>query len=240
MFNWVIIMKNNTTFKIIILVIGILGYLFIGVKNMSPKVTVTFIFCWTIFILAALFVLSPEIKELVFKKDRLELKRYKQKVDKALVEYDEFKNTIYPLLEASMAQIVSVRYLQMPPKSSVMISYVPLVERAIRAEKLDQPEIRELLKAIKAMTLYGFSVELGKIADKSSGGKIEQTSVESVIKTGLEEDYSKKVYVHTDEIDVDFVALDSIAQELPDNPDKHRYERRLKQLEDFYNRYYVD
>ncbi len=194
----------------------------------------------TIGVVAFLIIDSQDIKRIVMNNKGVAIEKQQEKIDKALVEYDEFKNTIYPLLEASMAQIVSVRYLQMPPKSSVMISYVPLVERAIKAEKLDQPEIRELLKAIKAMTLYGFSVELGKIADKSSGGKIEQTSVESLIKTGLEEDYSKKVYVHTDEIDVDFAALDSIAQELPDNPDKHRYERRLKQLEDFYNQYYVD
>lgn len=194
----------------------------------------------TIGLVAFLIIDSPDIKKIVMNNKGVAIEKQQEKIDKALVEYDEFKNTIYPLLEASMAQIVSVRYLQMPPKSSVMISYVPLVEKAIKSEELDKPEIRELLKAIKAMTLYGFSVELGKIADKSSNGQIEQISVERLINTGLEEDYSKKVYVHTDEIDVNFDALNSIAKNLPDNPDKRRFENRLKQLKSFYKQYYAN
>lgn len=55
---------------------------------MRASAIVTFVFCWTAFVLGVLFAFSPEIKRLVFRKDRLELERYKQQVNKALVEYD--------------------------------------------------------------------------------------------------------------------------------------------------------
>ena len=206
---------------------------------MPAKVVISFIFCWTFFVLGILFIFSPEIKRIAFGKDKLEMERFREKVDKALVEYDEFKKTIYPLLEASMGQIVSVRYLQMPPKSSVMLSYIPLVEQVINKEHLTQPEIQELFQAVKAMTLYGFSVELGKIADKASDGKIKQTEVEELVNSALEGDYSKNVYVNQDDIYVDFKGLNEISKQLPSNVDKDRYDRRLKQLTNFYNKYYV-
>ena len=166
------------------------------------------------------------------------MERFEAKVDKALVEYDEFKDTIYPLLEASMGQIVSVRYAQMPPKSSVMTSYVPLVEKAIKSEKIDQPEMKELLKAVKAMTLFGFGVELGIIARKATNNKIEQVQIEDCINSGIEDDYSKEKYVNDDEAYVDLDTLKSYAKQIPTGPYKRRYEEKLLSLEKFYKKYY--
>ena len=129
---------------------------------MSPKVTVTFISCWTIFILAALFVLSPEIKELVFKKDRLELKRYKQKVDKALVEYGEFKNTIYPLLEVVMTSIIFNGYLSVSSRSANLVDFLKRIENLPLDIDAD-PQMQKLITAVKVMTLLSILKNLKRV-----------------------------------------------------------------------------
>lgn len=188
---------------------------------------------WVLAIALLAFLWLPGIKEFTSKWFSLN-----KKIDEVLVDYDEFKKTIYPLLEASMGQIVSVLYLQMPPKSSVMTSYVPLVEKAMRKENITQSEMVELLRAVKSMTLYGFSVELGAIASRASNRKIEQQTIENKVHHGLENDYSKRNYVNEDEIAVDFDFLDKVATELPEGKDKIRYENRLKDFRNFYNRYF--
>lgn len=228
MFNWVIIMKNNTTFKIIILVIGILGYLFIGVKNMSPKVTVTFISCWTIFILAALFVLSPEIKELVFKKDRLELKRYKQKVDKALVEYGEFKNTIYPLLEVVMTSIIFNGYLSVSSRPANLVDFLKRIENLPLDIDAD-PQMQKLITAVKVKTIDAYAAELISIRQSNN----LDTNIDNCISVKYPR-FDDKHYLNVDDVIVDFEKLKESGEDFSDDFEKRRYLNVIKQMKEFY------
>lgn len=222
---WVMFMESNEKYKIAILVISVLGYLFIGVRNIPPKITITFIFCWTIFILAALFVFSPEIKELVFRKDRLELKRYKQKVDKALVEYDEFKETIYPLLEIILGEISNVRALNIGANPEILMDFTSRAEAI--ADKQSQQDLKPLIEASKSAVLHAFGVKLNKI---TSGG----VPTDVYINTGLTT-YEKKYHVDPEKIFVDEDGLRKIGENINDLAKKRLFMNTLNELMEYYN-----
>lgn len=190
---------------------------------------------WTFWAVFSIFLWLPEIKSIFIGKRGAGMERFEKKLDKALVEYDEFRQTIYPLLEASLAQIISVRYVEMPPKSSVMIDYVPRITKVLDKGGFDLMEARELLEAVKSMTLYGIGVELGIIASKYG---VKQTDVENCISSGLEDDYSKTQYVNTDEIGIDFDKLEEYSTGISNIVDRQRYEKKLDELRKFYAKYY--
>lgn len=224
----VMYMKNNIV-KTVIAMISLAGYgcIFSGVTQMSASVTVTFVFCWTAFVLGILFAFSPEIKRLVFKKDRLELERYKQQVDKALVEYDEFKKTIYPLLELSLSSIVSRHYFGGGPKSEEYDKLIQNSEKIIEHNNFDN--LKPLLLASKAFLLNSIAAELSTIEQTELGAD----NSKNYINDGFQE-YSDSRYINPDEVYVNIDRLKEIKDSLPDNSNKKKYASRLKLLEKVY------
>lgn len=224
----VMYMKNNIV-KTVIAMISLAGYgcIFSGVTQMSASVTVTFVFCWTAFVLGILFAFSPEIKRLVFKKDRLELERYKQQVDKALVEYDEFKKTIYPLLELSLSSIVSRHYFGGGPKSEEYDKLIQNSEKIIEHNNFDN--LKPLLLASKAFLLNSIAAELSTIEQTELGAD----NSKNYINDGFQE-YSDSRYINPDEVYVNIDRLKEIKDSLPDNSNKKKYTSRLKLLEKVY------
>jgi len=221
-------MKNNIV-KTVIAMISLAGYgcIFSGVTQMSASVTVTFVFCWTAFVLGILFAFSPEIKRLVFKKDRLELERYKQQVDKALVEYDEFKKTIYPLLELSLSSIVSRHYFGGGPKSEEYDKLIQNSEKIIEHNNFDN--LKPLLLASKAFLLNSIAAELSTIEQTELG----TDNSKNYINDGFQE-YSDSRYVNPDEVYVNIDRLKEVKDSLPNNANKKKYASRLKLLEKVY------
>jgi hypothetical protein len=232
MFLGDIYMKINLA-KTIILVIGVLGYICLGVKHMSASVTTTFIFCWTAFVLGALFAFSPEIKRLVLKKDRLELEHFRQQVDKVLVEYDEFKKTVYPLLEIALGQVDSTGYLNVGPKSGTLVDFVERTENLINSGNYDD-KLFPLLEGAKAQTLSAFSNELSLIVSNLNG----IPSPKNYIYDGLENDYSKDRYANKDDAYVNFEKLNNIGESIPNSSTQKRYFEKLKKLKSFYDNNY--
>lgn len=224
----VMYMKNNIV-KTVIAMISLAGYgcIFSGVTQMSASVTVTFVFCWTAFVLGILFAFSPEIKRLVFKKDRLELERYKQQVDKALVEYDEFKKTIYHLLELSLSSIVSRHYFGGGPKSEEYDKLIQNSEKIIEHNNFDN--LKPLLLASKAFLLNSIAAELSTIEQTELG----TDNSKNYINDGFQE-YSDSRYVNPDEVYVNIDRLKEVKDSLPNNANKKKYASRLKLLEKVY------
>lgn len=227
-------MKNNII-RAIIAVVGLVGYywLFIGASQMKASVIITFIFCWTAFVLGTLFFFSPEIKRLVFKKDRLELDRYKQQVDKALVEYDEFKETIYPLLEITLGQIASAGRFGGGPKSTTLVDFVKETEKLINSGNYDNEKLTPILDGAKAQVLSEFGTELNIISGKTTG----DSTPSSYISSGTE-DLSREKYADKENAYIDFKSLKKIENGMSEGPAKQKYSSKLKQLKEFYDQYY--
>lgn len=203
---------------------------------MPGNVLFAFVFCWTAFVLGVLFAFSPEIKRIIFKKDMVEFERYKQKVDKALVEYDEFKKTIYPLLEFSLGQLVGNRYMSSAPKTEVLLDYLPRVRRMIDEQNYKDSRILDLYEVVKSITLEQFATELNLIA--VHGLQISGDSkVLDMIRTGLASDYSLHELVDKDEIWIDFDGLSQYEEKLSGSY-KGRFHRKLESLRKFYNQYF--
>lgn len=218
-------MKNNIV-KAFIAAIALAGYscIFNGVTRMSASVTVTFIFCWTAFVLGVLFAFSPEIKRFVFRKDRLELERYKQKIDKALVEYDEFKETIYPLLEIVLGEISNVGAFGIGANPEILMDFTSRAEAI--ADKQSQRKLKPLIEASKSAVLHAFWVKLNKI---TNGG-----IPVAYIGTGLTT-YEKKHYVDPEKIFVDEDGLRKIGENISDLAKKRLFINTLNELMEYYN-----
>ena len=222
-------MKNDTT-KIAVFVIAIVGYgrILSGVKQMSASVTMTFIFCWTAFILGSLFAFSPEIKRLVFRKDRLELDRYKQQVDKVLVEYDEFKKTIYPLLKITMSEIAFDNYLGVPARPDDMIDFLSRVKKLSPSFTNDE-SVRKLIKAVEVKTIASFNDQLAFMREHN-GLEISSSKYVKI----KYPDFSSDDDLDENSVGVDFVGLEESANKFQDFSEKARYKRKIKQLKQFY------
>ncbi|MBB1086390.1 hypothetical protein [Limosilactobacillus fastidiosus] len=219
-------MKNNVV-RMVIYIMAVIGYgcIFYGVKQMSASVTVTFIFCWTAFVLGTLFIFSPEIKRLIFKKDRLELERYKHKVDKALVEYDEFKETIYPLLEIILGEISNVRALNIGANPEILMDFTSRVEAI--ADKQSQKELKPLIEAAKSAVLHAFGVKLNIITSGS-------VPTDVYIGTGLTT-YEKKYHVEPEKIFIDEEGLRKVGENINDLAKKRLFMNTLNELMEYYN-----
>lgn len=219
-------MKNNKV-KAFIAIIALAGYscIFNGVTRMSASVTVTFIFCWTAFVLGVLFAFSPEIKRFVFRKDRLELERYKHKVDKALVEYEEFKETIYPLLEIILGEISNVRALNIGANPEILMDFASRVE--VIADKQSQQDLKPLIEAAKSAVLHAFGVKLNIITSGS-------VPTDVYIGTGLTT-YEKKYHVEPEKIFIDEEGLRKIGENINNLAKKRLFTNTLNELMEYYN-----
>lgn len=195
---------------------------------MSASVTITFIFCWTAFVLGSIFAFSPEIKRLVFKKDRLELDRYRKQVDKALVEYDEFKKTIYPLVKMTLSRIAFSNYLGVPARPEDLIEFLNQVNKSSLNFKSDE-DLSKLIKAVQVKIIDAFNAQLG-IMREQNGLKMDSDKYVSI----KYPDFSSNDELSKDDVGIDFNGLERTADEFTNLSEKARYKRKIKQLKKFY------
>ena len=222
-------MKNNKV-KVAIAITAVAGYAFLllGVKQMSASVTITFIFCWTAFILVLLFAFSPEISRLVFNKNKLELDRYKKRVDKALVEYDEFKKTVYPLLKITLSEIAFDNYLGVPTKPDDLIDFLHRVEN-LSSEFKNDVELQKAIMAVKVKIVATFNDQLAFMREKN-GLKMDSDKYVTINYPDFDSDDE----LTRDDVGVDFEGLNNSANEFTDLAEKARYKRKIRELKKFY------
>ena len=186
---------------------------------------------WLLAMALLFFIWLPEIKSVTSKWVSLN-----KKVDEVSVQYEEFRKTIYPLLEFSLGQLVGNRYMSAPPKADVLLDFLPRIHEIIEKQEYKDLRTLNLYEAAKSITLEEFAVELNLIV--VHGLQLNGNSkVLDLIHTGLTSNYSSEEYVHKDEIRIDFVALNQYENRLPDGY-KERFGKKMKELSKFYSEYF--
>lgn len=186
---------------------------------------------WVLAVALLAFLWLPGIKSFTSKWFSLN-----DKVDKALVQYDEFKQTIYPLLEFTLGQLVGNRYMSSPPKTEVLLDFLPRVRRVIEQQNYNDLRTLDLYEAAKSITLEEFATEMNLIV--INGLNLDgNTEVLELIHNGLSSDYSSSEYVYKDQISIEFDKLKKYEDKLSGSY-KERFHKKMKELKMFYSQYF--
>ncbi len=188
----------------------LLGYITMVVY----EVNIGYMIVGLVVIVLIAFLWIPEIKGVSTKYFSLS-----KKIDEALVQYKEFKETIYPLLMLELANLASVGAFNSGPKSKEIVDFIERVEKL----KITDKNMTNLMKVAKSQALSAFQLEL----------KGMNPEAENFIGTGLNHDLDD--YVITDNIYVDFEGLHDLSDDFDDIKAKIKYKRKLQELEKFYN-----
>lgn len=188
----------------------LLGYIAMVVY----EVNIGYMIVGLVVIVLIAFLWIPEIKGVSTKYFSLS-----KKIDEALVQYKEFKETIYPLLMLELANLASVGAFNSGPKSKEIVDFIERVEKL----KITDKNMTNLMKVAKSQALSAFQLEL----------KGMNPEAENFIGTGLNHDLDD--YVITDNIYVDFEGLHDLSDDFDDIKAKIKYKRKLQELEKFYN-----
>ncbi|MHC5520049.1 hypothetical protein [Limosilactobacillus vaginalis] len=188
----------------------------------------SYIWAWIVLIAILLFAFSPEIKRFLIGKRGVEFEHFKeqvQKVDRALVEYDEFKKTIYPLLEITLGEISGIEHLGIRTKPELLIDYINRVEKIKKVQGENQLE--PLIKAAKSAVIYAYAAQLNVITE----GKVFSSNC---FNSGLT-NYASDTLVDRSKIYVDFQKLQSIGEQVSELDMKRLYFEILAKLKKYYN-----
>lgn len=197
--------------KLVISMLLLLGYIAMVVY----EVNIGYMIVGLVVIGLIAFLWIPEIKGVSTKYFSLS-----KKIDEALVQYKEFKETVYPLLKLELANLASVGAFDAGPKSKEIVDFIGRMEKL----KITDRNMEKLMTVAKSQALRAFKIELVDISPKAK----------NYISTGLT-DYSSDDYVITDNIYVDFEGLYNLSDNFNDIKSKIKYKRKLQELEKFYN-----
>lgn len=192
---------------------------------------------FTIGLLLIIIVESSSIRKIVMGKTGIELEKQQEKINQALVEYDEFKKTIFPILESSMSQITSGIFQGRPPKTDVLIDYLPRIKKVIDVSGFNNSVLSQLYEAAKCMTIDEYATELNLIAVHGLHNN-GNTEVLKFVNAGIIGDYSSSNYVNKDKIFVSFNKLEDFGKRLPNGSYKERYNKKLEEFRKFYKEYF--
>lgn len=196
--------------KLVISMLLLLGYIAMVVY----EVNIGYMIVGLVVIVLIAFLCIPEIKDVSTKYFSLS-----KKIDEALVQYEEFKETVYPLLKLELANLASVGAFDAGPKSKEIVDFIERVEKL----KITDKNMVNLMKVAKSQALSAFQLEL----------KGMNPEAENFIGTGLDHDLDD--YVITDNIYVDLEGLHNLSDGFDDIRTKIKYKRKLQELEKFYN-----
>lgn len=182
----------------------------------------------TIGLVAFLIIDSQDIKKIVMNNKGVAIEKQEEKIDKALVEYDEFKKTIYPLLEMLMANIVFDGYLGVYSRPANLVDFLNRIENLPLGVNTD-PQIEKLITAVKVKVIDAYSAELISIRQNNN------------LDTGIDDCISVKYpkfdgehYLNGDDVIIDFEKLKESGEDFSDDFEKQRYLNVIKQLKEFY------
>lgn len=202
---------KDRVLKLVISVILVIGYILMVVC----KVSIGYMIIGLLVIIFVSFLLVPEIKQISTKYFSLS-----KKVDEAMVQYKEFKETVYPILQIELANISSVGYMDAGPKSNELVEFLEKIKKI----KINDDRINNLIVVAKSQVLLAFKTELAYYNSKAKG----------FISTGLKPYYSDD-YIDKDSIFVDFKGLENLIDEIEDIKTKGKYQTKLHKLKQFYN-----
>lgn len=212
----------------VVLVVGVLWMI-------SVHLTVEYIYSWIVVCMVLAFLWIPYIKGLSSKYIGLT-----KVLNQSIVEYKEFKETVFPLLEINLGIIGSTGYLSATPKPNIMIDFIQRIEKLAQKNIYDEDSLSPLIAAAKSQTLAAFSNDLNLILTHALSDEYNG-KVEDYIATGLEDDYSRTNYINPDEIHVDIEALKQLGSQISKNSSAYRrYFKKITELQHFYKQYYLD
>lgn len=209
----------NNRIKLMLLSVLLVGGV---ISLMWLEENIGYILCWCLVIAILSFMWLPEVKKLSTKWFGLT-----KKLSDVEVQYKEFKETIYPLLELSLSSIVSRHYFGGGPKSEEYDKLIQNSEKIIEHNNFD--DLKPLLLASKAFLLRSIRDELSIIEHNELG----TNDSKNYINDGFQE-YIDSRYINPDEVYVNIDGLKEIQNSLPDNANKKKYTSRLKLLEKVY------
>ena len=146
----------NKTLKLLIAVITVVGYTLMVVN----KVNIGYMIIGLLVIVLISFLLVPEIKQISTKYFSLS-----KKVNEAMVQYKEFKETVYPILQIELANISSVGYMNAGPKSNELVEFLEKIKKI----KINDDRINNLIVVAKSQVLLAFKTELAYYNSKAKG-----------------------------------------------------------------------
>lgn len=205
--------------KIFLTFIAVVFYIF----GWWAKMDIEYLIAGLILIVLLTFIWMPEITSFTTKYFSLS-----KKVDKVMVQYREFRETIYPLLEVGLANIASTSYFNAGPKSGELVDFIN------RVEKLDfqDSNMNRLIYSAKAAAVETFAGELQMIRELNNlNAKVVENFVQVKIEKFSSEEYYKKGSVIIDEDGL----KKSIADFKDNNQGKLEYMHKINKLINFYN-----
>lgn len=205
--------------KIFLTFIAVVFYIF----GWWAKMDIEYLIAGLILIVLLTFIWMPEITSFTTKYFSLS-----KKVDKVMVQYREFRETIYPLLEVGLANIASTSYFNAGPKSGELVDFIN------RVEKLDfqDSNMNRLIYSAKAAAVETFAGELQMIRELNNlNAKVVEDFVQVKIEKFSSEEYYKKGSVLIDEDGL----KKSIADFKDNNQGKLEYMHKINKLINFYN-----
>lgn len=205
--------------KIFLTFIAVVFYIF----GWWAKMDIEYLIAGLILIVLLTFIWMPEITSFTTKYFSLS-----KKVDKVMVQYREFRETIYPLLEVGLANIASTSYFNAGPKSGELVDFIN------RVEKLDfqDSNMNRLIYSAKAAAVETFAGELQMIRELNNlNAKVVENFVQVKIEKFSSEEYYKKGSVLIDEDGL----KKSIADFKDNNQGKLEYMHKINKLINFYN-----
>ena len=183
----------------------------------------------TIGVIAFLIIDSPDIKRIVMNNKGVALEKQQEKIDKALVEYDEFKKTIYPLFEMLMTNVVFHDYLGVSSTPANLIDFLNRVEKLPLGVETD-PKMVKLITAMRVKVIDAFTLQLMLIRQNS---KLDSNlnyciSVNSPRIDGGD-------YLNSNDVVIDFKKLEESGNDFSDSFKRKQYMDVIKQLKDYYD-----
>mgnify|MGYP005797802119 CR=1 FL=1 len=205
--------------KIFLTFIAVVFYIF----GWWAKMDIEYLIAGLILIVLLTFIWMPEITSFTTKYFSLS-----KKVDKVMVQYREFRETIYPLLEVGLANIASTRYFNAGPKSGELVDFINRVEKL----GFQDSNMNRLIYSAKAAAVETFAGELQMIRELNNlNAKVVENFVQVKIENFSSEEYYKKGSVLIDEDGL----KKSIADFKDNNQGKLEYMHKINKLINFYN-----
>lgn len=206
--------------KNILVLIAIIGFFII----MFQKNSIKYIISWIILIAVIAFIWVPSINKISTKYFSLS-----KKVEEVMVQYNEFKETIYPLLEIELANIASTSYLGVSTKSAELMDFIYRVEK-FKINLNSDEKMRLLIYAAKTEVINSFSAELAEIRQRN-GIKTNMSNYIDIKRN----DYSDEQYVKEKAISINKDRLLASINDFGENySEKELYLKKINDLISFY------
>jgi len=221
-------MKSDFIIKGLITIILIVCY---GVLAWFKAPWWQWLFC-SFALIFLTFIWLPEIKSLSFSEKGAGLEKFEKKIDKALVEYEEFNKVIYPLFEITMATISIDSYIGVSVKTGELVDFLKRL-KGLPSNFKNDPRVLKLTKAVVVETISNFSAELSWIRHENG---IDDNAEDFILVKPAPLDSVN--YFSENSVIINFDKLQESVNDFHEPFERERYRHKIDQLKQFYFNYY--